>query len=52
MKRNINYNQCKMCEEAIVTSKIYCQRLGEFVDNLVYCPYFKQKRRVQMQALQ
>jgi len=28
-----------VCKEAIISSRIYCTRLGEYVDDVVYCPY-------------
>ncbi|MBT8172400.1 hypothetical protein KJN74_05975 [Candidatus Bathyarchaeota archaeon] len=43
--------RCKVCAEAEISSKIYCKRLEEFIDNLVYCPYYKPKSVVRFQAM-
>jgi hypothetical protein len=40
------------CREAVLSSKIYCERLGEYVDDLVYCPYFEPKQMMKLQAIQ
>ena len=40
-----NRKECEACKEAVISStRIYCERLGEYVDNLVYCPYFDPKQ--------
>ncbi|MEJ2272728.1 MAG: hypothetical protein P8X91_09715 [Candidatus Bathyarchaeota archaeon] len=52
MKRNSSLIRCKVCKEAIISSRIYCERLGEYVDDLVYCPYFTQKEMVKLQTIQ
>jgi hypothetical protein len=35
--------RCKICKEAVVSSRIYCERLREYVEDLVYCPHFEPK---------
>ncbi|MDG6222557.1 MAG: hypothetical protein IAX21_00610 [Candidatus Bathyarchaeota archaeon] len=50
-QRNAVNQRCKACKEAIVVSKIYCRRLGEYVEDLVYCPYFKQRPPVELHAV-
>jgi len=40
------------CKEALITSsKIYCTRLEEYVDDVVYCPYFEPKPVVKLQTV-
>jgi hypothetical protein len=41
-----------VCREATISSRIYCGRLKEYVDDLVYCPYFEPKAMVKQQAIQ
>jgi len=38
------------CREASISSRIYCIRLGEYVDDVVYCPYFEAKPVVKLQT--
>gem|GEM_PF-5995570 len=43
-------NRCKACKEAIISSRIYCARLEQYVDDVVYCPYFEPKPEVKLQT--
>ena len=49
-KKSAN-QQCRFCKEAVISSKIFCERLGEYVENLVYCPYFREKSEVKLQTV-
>jgi hypothetical protein len=40
-----------VCKEAIISSRIYCIRLGEYVDEIVYCPYFEPKPTVKLETI-
>ncbi|MCW4015839.1 MAG: hypothetical protein NWF06_05665 [Candidatus Bathyarchaeota archaeon] len=52
LKRKTSSNRrCMVCKEAIISSRLYCDRLGEYVDDLVYCPYFEPKPVVKLQAV-
>ncbi|MCW4034441.1 MAG: hypothetical protein NWF03_03670 [Candidatus Bathyarchaeota archaeon] len=50
-KRTNAAKRCKVCKEAVISSRIYCERLQEYVDDLVYCPYFEPRHPVQLEAL-
>ncbi|UCC57938.1 MAG: hypothetical protein JSW14_06135 [Candidatus Bathyarchaeum sp.] len=52
LRRRPSSKRCLVCKEAIISSRIYCERLGEYVDDLVYCPYFDPKPVVKLQAMQ
>ncbi|MFC1487156.1 hypothetical protein ACFLRN_05665 [Thermoproteota archaeon] len=52
MRRKPSHNRCKVCKDAIISSRIYCERLGEYVETLVYCPYFEPKPAVKLQTVQ
>ncbi|MEJ2242911.1 MAG: hypothetical protein P8Y18_12360 [Candidatus Bathyarchaeota archaeon] len=49
-RRKPSLTKCKVCKEAIISSRIYCERLREYVDDLVYCPYFIPKEMVKLQT--
>jgi hypothetical protein len=52
MKRKpMNKLQCLQCKEVIISTRIYCDRLGEYVEDVVYCPYFEQKPEVKLRAV-
>ncbi|MGQ9460732.1 MAG: hypothetical protein ACUVRA_05830 [Candidatus Bathyarchaeaceae archaeon] len=36
-------NGCTVCRQAICSSRVYCCRLKEYVDDIVYCPHFEPK---------
>jgi hypothetical protein len=40
------------CREAVISStRIYCIRLDEYVDDVVYCPYFEQKPMAKLETV-
>ncbi|MHC3129044.1 MAG: hypothetical protein IBV52_03105 [Candidatus Bathyarchaeota archaeon] len=52
VRRKSSSNRCRVCKEAIISSsRIYCERLGEYVDDVVYCPYFEPKPMVKLQTV-
>ena len=51
VRRKSSSNRCMICKEAIISSRIYCERLGEYVDDVVYCPYFEPKPMVKLQTV-
>ncbi|MDH5690479.1 MAG: hypothetical protein OEY81_03500 [Candidatus Bathyarchaeota archaeon] len=51
MRRKPSSNRCMVCKEANISSRIYCTRLGEYVDDVVYCPYFEPKPMVKLQTV-
>jgi hypothetical protein len=51
MRQKPSSNRCIDCKEAILSSRIYCGRLEEFVDDVVYCPYFEQKPMVKLETV-
>ncbi|MEJ2126544.1 MAG: hypothetical protein P8X87_04975 [Candidatus Bathyarchaeota archaeon] len=51
-RRKVSNQRCRACKEAIISSNgIYCERLGEYVKDLVYCPYFTQRPPVELHAV-
>ncbi|MCW8802301.1 MAG: hypothetical protein OQK81_02995 [Candidatus Bathyarchaeota archaeon] len=51
-QRKSSNPRCKACKEAVISSnRIYCERLGEYVVDLVYCPYFQQRPPVEIHAV-
>ncbi|MCW4021948.1 MAG: hypothetical protein ACOWW1_06890 [archaeon] len=51
-QRKASNQRCKACKEAVISfNRIYCDRLGEYVEDLVYCPYFKQRSPVEIHAM-
>ncbi|MCJ7613438.1 hypothetical protein MUO71_01545 [Candidatus Bathyarchaeota archaeon] len=52
LRRKSSFSRCQVCKEVTVSSRIYCERLREYVDDLVYCPYFEPKAMVKLQAIQ
>ncbi|MFQ5999257.1 MAG: hypothetical protein ACE5J6_00630 [Candidatus Bathyarchaeia archaeon] len=39
-------NGCTICKQAVCSSRVYCNRLKSYVDDIVYCPYFEPKPMV------
>ncbi|MCK4884667.1 hypothetical protein KAS24_01230 [Candidatus Bathyarchaeota archaeon] len=51
LRRKTSRNRCMACKEAFISSRIYCERLGEYVEDLVFCPYFEPKPAVKLQTI-
>ncbi|MCJ7722079.1 hypothetical protein MUO98_06720 [Candidatus Bathyarchaeota archaeon] len=52
LRRKPAHNRCRACKEAIISSRIYCELLGEYMEDLVYCPIFEPKPEFKLQAIQ
>jgi hypothetical protein len=51
LTRKLSSKRCMTCKEASISSRIYCIRLGEYVDDVVYCPYFEPRPMVKLQTV-
>ncbi|MFA5364074.1 MAG: hypothetical protein WC325_02705 [Candidatus Bathyarchaeia archaeon] len=51
-RRNIHGNrQCKACKYSVLSyGRVYCERLNEYINNLVYCPYLEARPPVSLQT--
>jgi hypothetical protein len=52
MRRNVHGNcRCKACKYSVLSmGRVYCERLNEYIEDLVYCPYIEARPPVTLQT--